>query len=112
MKKVNGTRILALIFTIVSLLASFAYSEFMGAKSGNVQQETLETRRLVSSNIAETFYVAPNGSDANNGTIGYPFQTIARAQQEVQSNISSGMTGDVVVYLRNGTLLSSAPMNP
>ena len=48
------------------------------------------------------FYVSPSGSDANAGTIEAPFKTIQKAQQAVRA-INSTMTGDIVVYLRDGT---------
>lgn len=48
------------------------------------------------------FYVSPSGSDANEGTIEAPFKTIQKAQQAVRA-INSTMTGDIVVYLRDGT---------
>lgn len=48
------------------------------------------------------FYVAPSGSDANAGTKEAPFKTIQKAQQAVRA-INSSMTGDIVVYLRDGT---------
>ncbi|WP_448697741.1 rhamnogalacturonan lyase domain-containing protein [Mucilaginibacter sp. AW1-3] len=45
--------------------------------------------------FAATYYVAPNGSDANNGTIDKPFATVQKAQ-------SVASPGDIV-YLRGGT---------
>jgi len=45
--------------------------------------------------FSATFYVAPNGNDANDGTIDKPFATIQKAQQMVNP-------GDLV-YLRGGT---------
>lgn len=44
--------------------------------------------------FSATFYVAPNGSDTNNGNIDKPFATIQKAQSEVNP-------GDIV-YLRGG----------
>lgn len=48
------------------------------------------------------FYVAPSGSDANPGTKESPFKTMHKAQQAVRA-INSSMTGDIVVYMREGT---------
>ncbi len=45
--------------------------------------------------FAATFYVAPNGNDANPGTIDKPFATVQKAQDAANA-------GDVV-YLRGGT---------
>ena len=44
--------------------------------------------------FAAEFYVAPNGSDSNNGTIDSPFESIKRAQQ-------FALSGDTV-YIRGG----------
>ena len=48
-----------------------------------------------------TFYVAPNGSDANPGTEAKPFATIEKARQAVRA-VNKHMTGDIVVVLRGG----------
>ena len=50
-----------------------------------------------------TFYVAPSGSDMNEGTFVAPFKTLARAQKEVRK-VNETMTGDVVVYLRGAPI--------
>lgn len=55
----------------------------------------------VSATVQATFYVSPIGNDANAGSIDAPFATIERAQQAVAA-INSSMTGDIVVYLREG----------
>lgn len=49
-----------------------------------------------------TFYVAPNGSDANPGTLSQPFHSLARAKAVVRT-VNTNMTGDIIVYLRGGT---------
>lgn len=50
-----------------------------------------------------SYYVDPAiGSDANDGTSGSPFQSIAKAREAVRE-INSNMTGDILVYLRGGT---------
>jgi hypothetical protein len=48
-----------------------------------------------------TFYVAPNGDDANPGTIAAPFKTVQRARDAVRA-INANMSGDISVYLRGG----------
>jgi hypothetical protein len=48
-----------------------------------------------------TYYVAPDGNDANAGTITSPFRTVQRARDVVRT-INASMTGDIYVYLRGG----------
>ncbi|MEU8159430.1 RICIN domain-containing protein [Micromonospora parva] len=52
--------------------------------------------------VQATYYVAPDGNDANPGTLQSPFKTIQRARDVVRP-ISANMTGDINVYLRGGT---------
>jgi hypothetical protein len=47
-------------------------------------------------------YVAPNGSDANPGTLDQPLQTLTKAKALVQPLVGKA-TSDLVVYLRGGT---------
>ena len=56
-----------------------------------------------------TFYVSPQGKDTGDGSPKKPFQTIQRAQQEVQRHTQT-MTGDVVVYLKGGTYSITQPL--
>jgi hypothetical protein len=49
-----------------------------------------------------TYYVAPDGNDANPGTMASPFKTLQRARDVVRT-INANMTGDIYVYLRGGT---------
>ena len=53
------------------------------------------------SSIQAVFYVSPNGSDENPGTVELPFRTIERARDAVRE-INDDMHGDIVVYLRDG----------
>ncbi|KOX34804.1 carbohydrate-binding protein [Saccharothrix sp. NRRL B-16348] len=48
-----------------------------------------------------TYYVAPDGNDANAGTITAPFKTVQRARDVVRT-VNANMTGDIYVYLRGG----------
>jgi hypothetical protein len=48
-----------------------------------------------------TYYVAPDGDDANSGTITSPFRTLHRARDVVRT-VNANMTGDINVYLRGG----------
>ncbi|MFC6017714.1 RICIN domain-containing protein [Plantactinospora solaniradicis] len=49
-----------------------------------------------------TYYVAPDGNDANPGTITSPFRTVQRARDVVRT-VNTNMTGDIYVYLRGGS---------
>lgn len=49
------------------------------------------------------FFVAPNGSDENPGTLGHPFATLERARAEVRRRIEAGISSDIRVNLREGT---------
>ncbi|WP_117208003.1 RICIN domain-containing protein [Allorhizocola rhizosphaerae] len=48
-----------------------------------------------------SFYVSPEGDDANPGTLAAPFRTVQRARDVVRT-INANMTGDIYVYLRGG----------
>ena len=49
------------------------------------------------------FYVASTGDDLNPGTLSEPFASPHRAKQAVRELVTQGLTGDVTVYLREGT---------
>ena len=49
-----------------------------------------------------TIFVAPNGDDANPGTMAQPLKTVARARDIVRG-MTANMTADITVYLRGGT---------
>ncbi|SDP93653.1 Right handed beta helix region [Lentzea jiangxiensis] len=51
--------------------------------------------------VQETYYVAPDGNDANSGTITAPFKTLPRARDAVRA-VNANMSGDIHVYLRGG----------
>ena len=54
-------------------------------------------------NVMNTFYVSPNGSDTNSGQSQQtPFATLDRAKKAVAA-VNGDMTGDIVVYLMDGT---------
>ncbi len=48
------------------------------------------------------YWVSPYGDDSNDGSEGLPFATVKRAQEEVRKE-SEYMTGDIYVYIENGT---------
>ena len=51
---------------------------------------------------AADFYVAPNGDDANPGTLEKPFKTLGKAQKAVRGAKAAGDTEAITVYLRGG----------
>jgi GH141 insertion domain len=57
-----------------------------------------------------TFYISPDGSDSNQGTLNGPFLTLQRARAAASAAISDGMTGDIVIYLRGGIYQLDAPL--
>ena len=67
------------------------------------------TELCPSSQAQLCFYVAPTGSDANEGTVTAPFQTIAKARDAVRT-VNSTMTGDIFVYLRGGDYRITSPL--
>nr|MDO8112035.1 right-handed parallel beta-helix repeat-containing protein [Candidatus Sigynarchaeota archaeon] len=67
------------------------------------------TRVEMSAPPMAEYYVAQNGNDTNNGSLAYPFKTITRAQQAARAN-TTAMTGDVIIYLRNGTYRISSTL--
>src|SRR4051812_31635207 len=75
-----------------ALLASAAVFAFAAATRGAVQA---------------TYYVAPDGSDTNAGTLSAPFQTLEKARDTVRPLLAS-MTGDIEVVLRGGTYARTA----
>lgn len=59
---------------------------------------------------ATELYVAPNGSDAGNGSFARPFATLARAQTAVRA-LAPTTTGDIVVNVRGGTYQLASPLS-
>jgi hypothetical protein len=51
----------------------------------------------------DTLYVAPDGDDANDGSVQRPFGAIERAQEVVREKTKAGLKEDIVVYLKGGT---------
>jgi len=56
---------------------------------------------FASAPVQTEFYVSVNGSDSANGSKANPFKTIKRAQEEVRK-VNKNMTGDIIVYLKEG----------
>ncbi|MDG4770584.1 RICIN domain-containing protein [Solwaraspora sp. WMMD792] len=63
---------------------------------------TVANQMPASAATQATYYVAPDGNDANPGTITSPFRTLQRARDVVRT-INGNMTGDIYVYLRGGS---------
>jgi len=57
---------------------------------------------------ADTFWVSPEGNDANPGTQSKPFATLKHAQHESRQSIKAG--APVTVILRKGTYYLSEPL--
>ncbi|KUM81484.1 RICIN domain-containing protein [Streptomyces griseorubiginosus] len=63
---------------------------------------SLATPTTASAATQATYYVAPDGSDSNSGTISAPFKTLQHARDVVRT-VKGNMTGDINVFLRGGT---------
>ncbi|MFC8672603.1 hypothetical protein ACFUEN_08000 [Streptomyces griseorubiginosus] len=63
---------------------------------------SLATPTPASAATQATYYVAPDGSDSNSGTISAPFKTLQHARDVVRT-VNGNMTGDINVLLRGGT---------
>jgi len=59
--------------------------------------------------VSTQFYVAPNGSDAGDGSRAQPFATLARAQAAAQLAVPT-MAGDIVFNIRGGTYQLTQPL--
>ncbi|MGO4751209.1 right-handed parallel beta-helix repeat-containing protein, partial [Streptomyces sp. 2MCAF27] len=71
---------------------------------------SLTTPTPASAATQATYYVAPDGDDANAGTITAPFETLQHARDVVRT-VNSNMTGDINVYLRGGNYPVSSTIN-
>ena len=65
---------------------------------------------LAAAAVQADFYVAPDGNDANPGTLEAPFGTVAKAQEAVRALVSKGAGGDVKIHVRGGTWWLQAPL--
>lgn len=87
-KRISSTRLAAVFGALLLATAGFGYVGGSSPAFAAVQEE---------------FYVSPTGSDSNDGTsVASPFQTLEKARQAVDA-INDNMTGDIVVYLLEGT---------
>ncbi|MHC4402890.1 MAG: right-handed parallel beta-helix repeat-containing protein [Planctomycetota bacterium] len=57
-----------------------------------------------------TFFVGPDGDDANPGTEEKPFATIVRARDEVRKKIAAGLERPIVVHIIKGTYRITKPI--
>ncbi|MFF9808383.1 RICIN domain-containing protein [Streptomyces coeruleorubidus] len=71
---------------------------------------SITTPTPASAAVQATYYVSPNGSDTNSGTISSPFKTLQHARDVVRT-VNDNMTGDINVYLRGGTYPVSSTIN-
>lgn len=69
----------------------------------------IPTLKVSQREVQQELFVSPEGSDSNAGTIDSPFLTVARAQEEVRK-YNQNMSGDILVYLREGTYEITEPM--
>ncbi len=88
-------RALALVVSMAAAMSAFDIA---------VPQST-----ATAADVQAVFYVAPDGSDSGDGSIGSPFATLEKARDEVRK-INSSMTGDIVVYLRGGDYRITKPV--
>lgn len=89
-----------------------AYGEITAIKEGEAtitaiadENNTINTSCkvvVISYSIQQEFYVSLDGNDSNIGTKENPFRTIEKARDTI-SNINSDMTGDIIVYIGEGT---------
>ena len=96
---------LACLSTRMAILGAMAFTPIVSMAQG-------ESNQYDESGNQATLYVAPSGSDTNDGSFEAPFKTISRAQKEVRK-LNETMTGDIVVCLRGGTyqLASTLTLN-
>ncbi len=82
---------------------SFLETDTESYKLEDFQQDTDETTEEVKllANVYKDIYVAPNGSDENDGSKAAPFATWQRANEEV-AKFNAEMTGDIVVHFAGG----------
>jgi len=63
--------------------------------------------------VQHSFYVSPTGSNSNAGTTAAsPWATLEKVRDHIrEKQLNKGMTGDIVVHLRGGRHVRSAPFN-
>jgi len=65
---------------------------------------------LITSCAETGYYVSPSGNDLNPGTRSEPFLTIQRAQEAVRAELARDISGDITVWLADGTYFLSSPL--
>lgn len=60
---------------------------------------------------AVDFYVSHSGSDANNGTLEAPFQSLHQAQSAVRNELGQNPNDNITVYVDDGEYILSEPLN-
>ena len=89
MKNRKKRRITALVLCAAVMTAGFA------------QIPAATSLPVHAASVYAELYVSPDGDDSNAGTKAAPLQTLAGARNAVRK-IKDGMTGDIVVYFREG----------
>lgn len=65
---------------------------------------------LLSGCTSNKYYVSKEGSDQNSGSKSKPFLTIQKAQDVVREKLAEGSSGDISVWLADGTYFISEPL--
>ncbi|HHV99795.1 MAG TPA: hypothetical protein GXX36_09535 [Clostridiaceae bacterium] len=81
----------ALFLALLAAITLIGYCKSINAFAGSVG----------TTSATANFYVSPEGSDSNPGTLEQPVKTINKAK-EVVRNLTDGLEGDIIVWLRGG----------
>jgi hypothetical protein len=65
---------------------------------------------ILSSCTSREFFVSPGGSDQNPGSKSKPFLTIQKAQEVVREKLAEGSSGNISVWLADGSYFISEPL--
>ena len=98
-ESLNGTVSLDAIY-----VSSAEYKENIPADGENNNNENNEEH-----SVYKTIYVAENGDDNANGEKNTPFATIEKAV-EAASALTENMTGDIIIYVADGSYFLSKPL--
>lgn len=85
-------------------------AEITATSLANPAAQATGTVQVVNRTVMQALYVAPNGNDSNPGTEQSPFRTLQKAKAAVQE-LNGNMTGDIVVYLRNGVYVQDSTIS-
>lgn len=99
----NSRKNILNVVVIIAILLFIPMTIYLFYNRTKIGKSKADSSGLVS------FYVSPNGDDANSGTISSPFKSIEKAQMTVRDLIPS-MTSDIYIYLREGNYNLSKPI--